>query len=119
MTEAEVVFHPEASAEYREAYVWYAQHEPRVADRFEQEVEAAVQRIGEDPQRWPIQNPFSWTGALTTLSAVPRQAPFSPWGRDASVRPPSSPDLRQPAQNMRCLLDFHEGTEVLLHLIPV
>jgi len=53
VTEAEVVFHPEASAEYREAYVWYAEHEPRAGDRFEQEVESAVRRIGEDPQRWP------------------------------------------------------------------
>ena len=53
MADAEVVFHPEASAEYSEAYVWYAEHDPRAADRFEQEVESAVQRIGQDPHRWP------------------------------------------------------------------
>jgi plasmid stabilization system protein ParE len=53
VAEAEVVFHPEASAEYSEAYVWYAEHDPRTADRFEHEVESAVQRICQDPHRWP------------------------------------------------------------------
>ena len=53
MAQAEVVFHPEASAEYGEAYAWYADRDPRTADRFEQEVESAVQRIVEGPHRWP------------------------------------------------------------------
>src|SRR5262245_16838081 len=50
---AEAVFHPDASVEYGQAYAWYARHDPRAAERFEQEVEFAVQRIAEDPQRWP------------------------------------------------------------------
>ena len=53
MEQAEVVFHPEASAEYREAYTWYASHDSRTADRFEEEVESAVDCIAESPQRWP------------------------------------------------------------------
>ena len=53
MAQAELVFHPEASAEYIESYGWYAAHDPRAADRFEQEVESAVQRIVQDPHRWP------------------------------------------------------------------
>ena len=53
MAEAEVVFHPEASAEYAEAYAWYAGHDPRAAERFEQEVEFAVQCIAQDPHRRP------------------------------------------------------------------
>jgi ParE toxin of type II toxin-antitoxin system, parDE len=50
---AEVVFHPEASAEYGQAYAWYARHAARTAERFEQEVEFAVQHIAQDPHRWP------------------------------------------------------------------
>ena len=53
MAQAEVVFHPEASAEYGEASAWYAGHDRRSAERFEQEVEFAVQRIAQDPHRWP------------------------------------------------------------------
>jgi plasmid stabilization system protein ParE len=53
VAQAEVVFHPEASTEYREACVWYADNDPRTADRFEQEVESAIQRIREAPRRWP------------------------------------------------------------------
>ena len=53
MEEAEVVFHPDASAEYIEAYAWYAAEDPRAAERFEQEVELAVQHIAEHPHRWP------------------------------------------------------------------
>ena len=53
MAKPEVVFHPEASAEYREAYIWYADHDSRVADRFEQEVGYAIHCIFQDPHRWP------------------------------------------------------------------
>ena len=52
VAEAEVVFHPEASAEYNEAYLRYADHDPRAADRFEHEVESAVELILQDPHRW-------------------------------------------------------------------
>jgi plasmid stabilization system protein ParE len=53
VAQTEVVFHPEASTEYGEAYDWYAGHDPRAAERFEREVEDAVQRILEHPHRWP------------------------------------------------------------------
>ena len=53
MAHADVVFHPEASAEYREAYVWYTDHDPRAANRFEHEGESAVQCIVQEPHRWP------------------------------------------------------------------
>ena len=53
MAQAEFVFHTEASAEYCDAYVWYADHDPQAADRFEQEVESAIQRIVQNPRRWP------------------------------------------------------------------
>jgi plasmid stabilization system protein ParE len=53
VAQAEAAFHPEAAAEYSKAYAWYADHDPRVAHRFEQEIESAVERIVEDPHRWP------------------------------------------------------------------
>ncbi len=53
MAQTEVAFHPKASAEYTGAYAWYAVHDLRAADRFEQEVESSVQRIVRDPHRWP------------------------------------------------------------------
>ena len=53
MAQSEVAFHPEASDEYREAYVWYARHDRRAAERFEREVDSSVQRIAENPDRWP------------------------------------------------------------------
>ena len=53
MAQAEVGFHPEASAEYSQAYAWYADHDLRVAERFEQEVAAALERIVQNPRRWP------------------------------------------------------------------
>ena len=53
MAQAELVFHPEASVEYGEAYAWYLGHDPKAAERFEQEVESAVRYIVKDPHRWP------------------------------------------------------------------
>jgi toxin ParE2 len=53
VAQAEIAFHPGASTEYVEAYAWYASHDPRSAERFEQEVESAVQCIARAPHRWP------------------------------------------------------------------
>ena len=53
MSDAEVVFHPDASEEYGEAYAWYAVRSERVADRFEKEIASALERIVEAPKRWP------------------------------------------------------------------
>ena len=47
-------FHPEALAEYREAANWYENREPGVGLRFAAEVEDAIARIEEGPERWRI-----------------------------------------------------------------
>lgn len=45
-------FHPEASAEYREATSFYESCRPGLGAAFSIEVEAAIQRILEAPERW-------------------------------------------------------------------
>jgi len=45
--------HPVAVAEGEEATAWYAERDPRVAGRFAEELEAALNRIAEAPHRWP------------------------------------------------------------------
>ena len=47
-------FHPEALEEYREAASWYETREPGLASRFVSEVEDAIGRILEAPDRWRI-----------------------------------------------------------------
>jgi len=49
----ELVFHPEALAEYVEAIRWYASKSESVADRYEREVSLALERIADAPNRWP------------------------------------------------------------------
>ncbi|WP_438031196.1 type II toxin-antitoxin system RelE/ParE family toxin [Sorangium sp. So ce233] len=44
---------PAALAEAEEAAAWYAERDPRVAARFADEIEAALTRIAEAPDRWP------------------------------------------------------------------
>jgi plasmid stabilization system protein ParE len=44
---------PAALAEAEEAAAWYAERDPRVAARFAEELEAALNRIVEAPHRWP------------------------------------------------------------------
>lgn len=46
--------HPLAITEGEEAAAWYAEHDPRVAVRFAEELEAALSRIAEAPHRWPV-----------------------------------------------------------------
>jgi plasmid stabilization system protein ParE len=46
-------FHPEARAEYLEAIAYYAERQVDLATRFTIEIESAVQRIVEAPDRWP------------------------------------------------------------------
>lgn len=45
--------HPEAVAEGEEAAAWYAERDPRIAVRFAEELEAALLRVAEAPDRWP------------------------------------------------------------------
>jgi plasmid stabilization system protein ParE len=49
-----VRFHPQAHKEYLDAVQWYSDRGGRLGHRFAQEVAAAVQRIEEAPQRWPV-----------------------------------------------------------------
>ena len=45
---------PAALAEAEEAAAWYAERDPRVAARFTEELEAALNRISDAPHRWPV-----------------------------------------------------------------
>lgn len=47
-------FHPAALEEYREAALWYAERDQKVASRFLACVENAIERIVESPQRWRV-----------------------------------------------------------------
>ena len=47
-------FHPEALEEYREAAGWYGNREPGLAIRFVGEVEDAIHRILDAPDRWRV-----------------------------------------------------------------
>src|SRR5437870_2574815 len=60
--EPEVLFHRLARAEYLRARRWYAKQggESR-AERFRDAINAAVQRIIESPDRWPVfRNKYHW-----------------------------------------------------------
>ena len=50
---AEVLFHPEAQAEYDAAFAWYQARNPQAAIRFEAEVERLVGLIGATPELFP------------------------------------------------------------------
>lgn len=45
-------FHPEARLEYLEAIAFFNQREPRFGSKFTIEVEQAIERILEAPDRW-------------------------------------------------------------------
>ncbi len=51
---AEVWFHPEARAEYDAAFAWYQARSPRAADRFEAEVEHALELVAADSAMFPM-----------------------------------------------------------------
>lgn len=44
---------PAALAEGEEVAAWYAERDPRIAVRFAEELESALNRIAEAPERWP------------------------------------------------------------------
>ncbi|MFO0592033.1 MAG: type II toxin-antitoxin system RelE/ParE family toxin [Polyangiaceae bacterium] len=46
--------HPAAIQEGEEAAAWYFERDPRVADRFVRELDAALEKIAHAPQRWPV-----------------------------------------------------------------
>ena len=50
---ADILFHPEAQAEYDSALAWYQSRSPRAAARFEAEVERVLGLIGANPGLFP------------------------------------------------------------------
>jgi plasmid stabilization system protein ParE len=48
-----VELHPEAIAEARAAYLWYAERNPVAGNAFMAALDQAVSRILESPERWP------------------------------------------------------------------
>jgi plasmid stabilization system protein ParE len=49
----DVGFHPDASADYEEAFAWYFVRGATLALDFEREVERCLRLIAEAPFRWP------------------------------------------------------------------
>src|SRR5690349_6746124 len=47
-------FHPDSLAEYREAALWFANHDRSVAEKFVTAIEDAIDRIIDAPTRWRI-----------------------------------------------------------------
>ena len=47
-------FHPEARLEYREAAAFYEARRPGLGAAFTREVEAAIERVLEAPERWRL-----------------------------------------------------------------
>ena len=54
MSSLHVRLHRLARREYREARDWYDARQPGLGATFTAEIDLAVQRIGEAPDRWPI-----------------------------------------------------------------
>jgi plasmid stabilization system protein ParE len=50
---ARVAFHPDASAEYATAFLWYSARGTTIAPNFEREIDRAVRLISQNPLRWP------------------------------------------------------------------
>ncbi len=53
MVQGPVEFHPDAVAEARAAFQWYRARNERAAELFLTELDLAVERIAENPERWP------------------------------------------------------------------
>ncbi len=61
MAGSEVRFHRLAMREYVEAFDIYAHISSELANAFENEIEKAVNRIGDNPERWPaFGRSFHW-----------------------------------------------------------
>ena len=54
MARPSVELHPEAIAEARVAYEWYAERNPSAANAFIAELDYAINQIPERPERWPL-----------------------------------------------------------------
>jgi len=49
-----VRLHPEAIAEAKAAYEWYAERNPAAANAFISELDDAISQIQTSPERWPM-----------------------------------------------------------------
>jgi plasmid stabilization system protein ParE len=47
-------FHPEASAEFHSALVWYSQRNRRAAERFDRAIHRILESIAGNPQAFPL-----------------------------------------------------------------
>lgn len=47
-----LVFHPDARAEYLDAATFYESRRPGLGAAFTREVESAIERIADSPERW-------------------------------------------------------------------
>ena len=54
MAERPVEFHPDAVAEARAAFEWYQERNESAAGLFLTELDLAIERITETPERWPL-----------------------------------------------------------------
>ena len=54
MAERPVEFHPDAVAEARAAFEWYQERNESAAGLFLTELDLAIERIAETPERWPL-----------------------------------------------------------------
>ena len=59
MADRQVHLHPLAADEAEAARIWYAERNPRAAEMFLDELDLAIARVAENPQRWPqVRGPF-------------------------------------------------------------
>lgn len=54
MARPSVDLHPEAIAEARAAFLWYAERNPSAANSFMFALDHAVREIRSNPERWPL-----------------------------------------------------------------
>lgn len=53
MSRRKIEIHTEAAEEGRIAYLWYRERNPKAAAAFLAELDRALDRISENPERWP------------------------------------------------------------------
>jgi toxin ParE1/3/4 len=54
MVSKRIELHKNAAADYQVAFDWYFDRSPLAAQKFDEELGYALQRIAENPQRWPM-----------------------------------------------------------------
>jgi len=54
MVKPRLDFHPGAEADYATAFDWYFERSLSAAQNFDEDLAQAIEHIGENPGRWPI-----------------------------------------------------------------